>query len=414
MLSIVYRPTASLTPHAANARTHSAEQVRQLAASIKEFGFTNPVLVDPDGGIIAGHGRVLAAQQLHLEAIPTIALPHLTPAQRRAYVLADNRLALNSGWDLKLLTAELEGLALAEVDLALLGFSESELARWAGQRDLAPGKTHENAAPPVEAAVVTLPGDLWRLGAHRLLCGDATSADDVSRLLEETVPGLMVSDPPYGVAYDPAWRHRAGVNTSARTGTVKNDHRADWREAWALFPGDVAYIWHAGLHALTVAESLAAADFELRAQIIWAKDRLVLGRGDYHWQHEPAWYAVRKGATSNWSGDRTQTTLWHSQASDADVATVHGTQKPVEIMRRPMLNNSAAGDAVYEPFLGSGTTLIAAEQTRRVCFALELDPGYVDVAVRRWQAFTGEAAIDVASGRSFDDLMAERITPMAA
>jgi DNA modification methylase len=217
----------------------------------------------------------------------------------------------------------------------------------------------------------------------------------------------MVTDPPYGVDYDPAWRHRAGVNKSSRGGKVRNDERADWEAGWALFPGSIAYVWHGALHATTVAESLVRHGFTVRAQIIWAKERLVIGRGDYHWQHEPCWYAVRK--KGNWTGDRKQTTLWTIASGGQDIETAHGTQKPVECMRRPLLNNSEPGQAVYDPFLGSGTTLIAAETTGRVCFALELDPLYVDVAVRRWQSFTGNAATLLADDRTFDAVAAGRL-----
>jgi DNA modification methylase len=215
----------------------------------------------------------------------------------------------------------------------------------------------------------------------------------------------MVTDPPYGVAYDPTWRHRAGVNKSARTGKVRNDQKADWREAWALFPGAIGYVWHGALHATTVAESLTKQGFTIRAQIIWAKERLVIGRGDYHWQHEPCWYAVR--SKGNWTGDRKQTTLWTISSKGQDTDTVHGTQKPVECMRRPILNNSCAGELVYDPFLGSGTTLIAAQTSGRTCVALEIDPAYVDVAVRRWQSFTGKQALRGGDGRAFDALQPE-------
>jgi DNA modification methylase len=188
------------------------------------------------------------------------------------------------------------------------------------------------------------------------------------------------------VEYDPAWR-----GGTQRTGKVLNDDRLDWREAWALFPGEVAYVWHAGIYAAGVADSLLACGFEIRAQIVWAKERLVMSRGHYHWQHEPCWYAVRKGATGHWGGDRKQTTLWQIASKDQDARTTHGTQKPVECMRRPIENNSSPGQAVYEPFSGSGTTLIAAEMTGRSCHAIELSPQYCDVAIRRWQAFTGQA-----------------------
>jgi DNA modification methylase len=216
----------------------------------------------------------------------------------------------------------------------------------------------------------------------------------------------MVTDPPYGVKYDPKWRAEAGVNKNkAKLGEVLNDDRADWREAWELFPGDVAYVWHAGLFAKIVQESLEAVGFEVRSQIVWAKDRFALSRGHYHWQHEPCWYAVRGKA--HWSGDRSQATLWEIKSRD-DNGVGHGTQKPVECMRRPIENNSEPGDAVYEPFSGSGTTIIAGEMTGRRVFAIELNPAYVDVAVRRWQTFTGNAAVLEGSGGVFADVAAER------
>jgi DNA modification methylase len=236
-----------------------------------------------------------------------------------------------------------------------------------------------------------------------VLCGDATDAAAVSRLLAGVAPQLMATDPPYGVEYDPAWRNRSGASRTQRTGKVLNDDRADWREAWALFPGRVAYVWHGALHAGTVAESLVAAGFEIRSQIVWAKDRLVLSRGDYHWQHEPCWYAVRKKGRSGWSGDRKQTTLWQIANRDQDSATPHGTQKPVECLRRPMLNNAAPGQPVYDPFLGSGTSVIAAETSGRICYGLELDPAYVDVVVTRWQAFTGDEARLAGEDLTFDE-----------
>jgi DNA modification methylase len=219
-------------------------------------------------------------------------------------------------------------------------------------------------------------------------------------------PHLMVTDPPYGVDYDPAWRHRLGVNQSARRGKVRNDKQSNWETTWALFPGNIAYVWHGALHATIVAESLVRQGFAIRAQIIWAKERLVIGRGDYHWQHEPCWYAVR--SKGHWTGDRKQTTLWNISSGNQDTQTVHSTQKPVECMRRPIQNNSSSGQAVYEPFLGSGTTLIAAETTGRVCLAMELEARYVDVSVRRWQAYTGLSATLLNNGRTFEQVTADR------
>jgi DNA modification methylase len=406
-----YKPAsvAALVPYARNARTHSDAQVAQIAASIREFGFTNPILVDGDRGIIAGHGRLLAARKLGLTEVPTIELGHLSEAQRRAYILADNRLALSAGWDDDLLRIELGDLQAEGFDLSLTGFDLGEIEALFAAPTF--GLTDPDEVPAAPAVPVSRPGDLWALGRHRLVCGDATDAATVARLLAGVQPHLMVTDPPYGVAYDPAWRNRAGISTTRRTGKVENDHRADWREAWALFPGEVAYVWHGALHATTVAESLTATGFDIRAQIIWAKDRLVLGRGHYHWQHEPAWYAVR--GTGHWSGDRKQTTLWQIASRGQDAETVHGTQKPVECMRRPIVNNSSPGQAVYEPFSGSGTTLIAAEMEGRACHALELSPAYVDVAVTRWQAFTGQQAVLEGNGRSFAAVTAARVAEVA-
>ncbi|MDN3564602.1 site-specific DNA-methyltransferase [Paeniroseomonas aquatica] len=404
-----YKPAlvADLVPYARNARTHSPAQVAQIAASIREFGFTNPILVDGERGVIAGHGRLLAARQLGMTEVPTIELTHLNAAQRRAYILADNRLALSAGWDDDLLRIELSDLQAEGFDLALTGFDPLELGALLAEPTA--GLTDPDEIPQVPETPVSRPGDLWQLGRHRLFCGDSTDAAAVEAVLAGVRPHLMVTDPPYGVAYDPAWRNAslAGGKT-ARVGKVLNDDRADWREAWALFPGEVAYVWHGALHAGTVAESLTATGFTVRAQIIWAKERLVMGRGHYHWQHEPCWYVVR--GTGHWSGDRKQTTLWSIPSRGQDAATTHGTQKPVECMARPMRNNSSPGQAVYEPFCGSGTTLIAAEMEGRACHAIELAPAYVDVALARWQAFTGLQATLQGTGTTFAALGAQRAT----
>jgi DNA modification methylase len=404
-------PLERLSAYPRNPRTHSDEQVAQIAASMVEFGWTNPVLVSADGEVIAGHGRLEAARRLGLETVPVVVLDHLTPAQRRAYVIADNQIALNAGWDEALLAAEVARLEEDGVDLDLLGFGEDDLNRMLDGLDAGGVPKEEDDVPEPPAQAVTRPGDLWLLGPHRLLCGDATKAADVDKLLAGAVPHLMASDPPYGVEYDPAWRNEAGVSATARTGKVTNDDRADWREAWALFPGEVAYVWHAGVHARAVAESLEACGFQVRSQIIWVKPRFVLGRGDYHWQHEPCFYAVRKGANGHWQGARDQSTVWQiGHAGDEDEATVHGTQKPVECMRRPIVNNSKRGDLVYEPFAGSGTTIIAAENTGRVCRALEIDPRYCDVIVERWQRFAGGKAVREADKRNFDEIKAVEAT----
>jgi DNA modification methylase len=398
-------PTENLVPSARNARTHSEAQVAEIAGSIRAFGFTNPLLVNGKGDVIAGHGRLAAARLLGLAEVPVIPLTDLSEIQQRQLMLADNRIALNAGWDLEMLKLELKDLAAVGANLSSLGFTKQELAAALAPPGTA-GLTDENKIPELAEQAITVPGDTWCLGAHRLACGDCTQTEAVAALLGGMKPNLMVTDPPYGVNYDPAWRHRAGVNRSKRKGKVRNDTESDWGAAWDLFTGNIAYVWHGALHATTVAESLVRHGFAIRAQIIWAKERLVIGRGDYHWQHEPCWYAVR--SKGDWKGDRKQTTLWNIPSGGQDQETSHGTQKPVECMRRPLLNHSNPGEAVYDPFLGSGTTLIAAETTGRACLSMELDPLYVDVAVRRWQAFTGKQAANSADGQPFEAVSADR------
>jgi DNA modification methylase len=405
-MDVVELPLEQLIPYARNPRKNDSA-VATVAASLKEFGWRQPIVVDEEMVILAGHTRLEAARKLSMKVAPVHIARGLTPAQARAYRLMDNRASENAEWDEALLGLELGDLQGDGFDLALTGFDDDELNRLlAGLGDEANGREGEDEVPETPVDPVSRPGDLWQLGPHRLLCGDSTVATDVERVLGGVSPLLMVSDPPYGVEYDPSWRNQAGAARTRRTGKVLNDDRADWREAWALFPGDVAYVWHGALHATTVAESLEAAGFAIRSQIIWAKERLVLSRGDYHWMHEPMWYAVKKSGKGHWAGDRKQTTLWQISSRDQDAETVHGTQKPVECMRRPILNNSSPGQAVYEPFMGSGTTLIAAETTGRVCLGIELNPAYVDVAVERWQRFTGKAAALDGSDESFADLAA--------
>jgi len=411
MIQIERIGVEALIPYARNSRTHSDAQVAQIAASIREFGFTNPVLVDEANGIIAGHGRVLAARKLKMPDVPAIRLSHLTEAQKRAYVIADNKLALNAGWDIELLRLEINDLRGLEFDVALTGFSTEELDALMA----APGTeglTDPDAIPEAPEQPIAVPGDVWLLGRHRLVCGDCTDPLAVEKALSGVKPHLMVTDPPYGVEYDANWRNEVDRKNgkpygASAVGKVKNDDKADWREAWALFPGDVAYVWHAGNMAHVVAESLMACDLGIRAQIIWAKSQFVIGRGDYHPQHEPCWYAVRKGRKGHYDGGRKQSTLWQIEKPRKS-ETGHSTQKPVECMKRPTENNSSPGQAVYEPFSGSGTTIIAAEMTGRACHAIELNAAYVDVAVKRWQEFTGQAATLEGDGRSFADMATER------
>lgn len=401
-IQITMVAVADLVPYANNSRTHSDEQVAQIAASIKEFGFTNPILTDGENGIIAGHGRLMGARKLGLTEVPTIELSHLSEKQRRAYIIADNKLALNAGWDLEVLQLELGELRDEGFDLSLTGFGDDELGAMFVEEN--EGLTDADAVPELQDTVITKPGDLWLLDKHRLLCGDSTVATDVAAVLGDISPLLMVTDPPYGVEYDADWRNKAqrkdGTPLGAgATGVVTNDDRADWGEAWVLFPGDAAYVWHGGLHSGEVQKSLEDSGFLMRCQIVWAKSRFAISRGHYHWQHEPCWYAVRKGGKGHWNGDRSQSTLWEISHNKSE--TGHSTQKPIECMKRPIENNSSPGQAVYDPFLGSGTTLIAAEMTGRQCLGLEIAPNYCDVIIRRWQDFAGKEAIHESTGKTF-------------
>lgn len=396
--------TDKLTPYDNNPRTLPDKAVSKVASSLKEFGFQKPIVVDEDGVIIAGHVMWKAAQKAGIARVP-VAISNLTPAQAKAYRLADNRTAQETDWLEDLLRGELTALKDLDVDLELTGFDDREI-----QKLLSDDAEMERAeeTPDVPDNPVTILGDVWQLGNHRIICGDSTNAGVVDQLLGSVKPHLMVTDPPYGVVYDANWRNEAERSNGRpgadrATGKVLNDDRADWTETWALFPGHVAYVWHAGRHAATVQQSMEAAGFDIRCQIIWAKNNIAIGRGDYHWQHEPCWYAVKKKSTGHWSGARDQTTLWKIDKPQKS-ETGHSTQKPVECMRRPIINNSSPGQAVYEPFSGSGTTIIAAEMTGRHCYAIELNPAYVDVAVERWQTFSGGTAVHAETGQSFDQM----------
>ena len=365
------------------------------------------LLVYPtEGGqyvVIGGNMRLRVLQDLKAETASCKVIPAETPVEKlKAYATKDN---VGFGdWDWQTLEAEWDAKAL-------VGWGMELPSNWGnlGNR----GKTDPDSSfEPPKSATSKL-GDVWILGHHRLVCGDSTNAQTVAACLNGVHPHLMVTDPPYGVNYDPKWRVKAGVNKgTAAAGLVRNDDRADWRAAWALFPGDAAYVWHGGAHAHTVAESLLACGLEIRSQIIWNKGRLVIGRSDYHWQHEPCWYVVRNGRPGHYVGDRKQTTVWDIP-KPKKLETGHSTQKPVECMKRPIENNSNPGQAVYEPFSGSGTTIIAGEMTGRPVHAIELAPEYVDVGVIRWQEFTGQQAILEATGQKFEDVRAQRAEAVA-
>jgi len=319
--------------------------------------------------------------------------------KKRAYRLADNELAARASWDSARLSNELRDLKFSGFDLDLIGFEPDRL-----QAILATfgpsGLTDPDSVPEIPDQPATRLGDIWLLGDHRVGCGDSTTAAGVAPVMAGSQPHLMVTDPPYGVAYDPSWRARRGLGAgNLAQGKVLNDDRADWGQAYAMFPGDAAYVWFGALRGDVVAADLQACKLQLRAQIIWVKQHFTLSRGDFHWQHETCWYAVREGKASHWQGDRTQTTVWEIANNNPfgnrhrEQSWGHGTQKPVECMRRPIVNNSRPGQLVYDPFLGSGTSLIAAEMTGRICCGLEISAAYVDVILRRWQAFTGRTAI---------------------
>jgi DNA modification methylase len=373
----------TLIPYSLNNVKHPEAQVDRIANSIREFGFTVPLLVGKDNVLIAGHGRLLAAKKLGLTDVPVIRREDMTKAQERAYRILDNKLTRDSEWDFDALSTEFEFLKEDGFDFV----------SW-GMEDLIPKDFGEEAtddeyeAGPLDSIETLVKiGDLIELGDHRLYCGDSTNAEHVGELLDGKKPFIMVTDPPYGVEYDPEWRKEAGVNDSNRMGKVQNDGRVDWSETYRLFPGDVVYVWHASWFIPDVARNLDDSGYNRRALLIWKKQSLVLSRGHYHWQHEPCWYAVREGKTAKWCGDRSQSTIWDIARKDGTGDTVHGTQKPIECMARPIRNHGGQGDAVFDPFLGSGTTLIACEQLGRKCFGMELEPKYCQVIIDRFKAF---------------------------
>lgn len=405
------RSVGSLIPYASNSRIHSEKQVNEIIASIKEWGFTNPILIDESDGVIAGHGRILAANKMGLKEVPCIIMSGLTEGQKKAYVIADNQLALNAGWDEELLAAELRSLKELDFNLDLLAFDENFLDEL-----LSTDEYDHDAAdeiPPEPTAIITYPGDVWLLGNHRLMCGSSTVAKDVEKLLAGEQPNTMLTDPPYGIKYEAGARAEAkGSKKTARenTSSLMNDDKDDWYEAYKLFPGTVAYVWHAAMHAHVVQDGLKRAGFELKQQIIWNKNVHILSRSDYHWKHEPCWYAVRDNKNRNWKGGRTQKTVWDVPAVIyEDDKTPHPTQKPVELYVRPLECHTSPGEYVYEPFGGSGSGLIACEVTDRRCLCMELDPKFVDVIITRWQRLTEKQATLQASGKNYEDVSKERL-----
>lgn len=379
-----------LIPNPKNWRTHPAKQSAALRGLLGEVGIANAVIVRKvaDGyQLIDGH---LRRDVLKDQLIPALVID-LDDEEADKMLATLDPLASMAGRDNEMLAALLKSVSTTDPGIQRMLEDLGKTVGVLGESD------PDEAVPPPTKSEIKL-GQKFALGAHVLMCGDSTK--DIPELLGNEKPNLMTTDPPYGVNYDPDWRNHVGLgNGHRRTGKVSNDDRADWTDVWKAFTGDVAYVWHGGLHSAEVERSLGVAGFEVRAQIIWAKTHAALSRGAYHWQHEPCWYAVRSGKKADWLGDRKQTTLWHVistngfvKGKDEDISADHSTQKPVELFRRPMINHTKPVDAVLDPFCGSGSCLIAAEQTGRRMFTIELDPLYVDQAITRWEKFTGKKA----------------------
>lgn len=408
-LKVEYVPINKVLRYAQNTRDHSDAQIDQIAASIRANGFVNPCLVDANGVLIAGHGRVAGAERAGLKKVPIIRLGHLSDTQARALRIADNAIALNASWNQDLLRIELTELKLEGYDLNLTGFDDVQLVQFMVG---VPTGADPEATPEPPTTPVSRRADLWLLGTHRLLCGDATNAEDVERLLDGAKPHLMVTDQPWGVEYDADWRnHRFRTNGTAvggrAIGKVENDHISDWSAAWDLFVGDVAYVWSASLCSDEVIAGLEGAGLMRRSLVVWSKNNITVGRGDYQWQHEVCWYAVRKGRTGHWNGDRSQSTVWQIDKPHKS-ETGHSTQKPIECMKRPIENNSRPGDGVYEPFAGSFTTGIACEMTQRKCYAMEISEQYMDLGILRWQDFSSKEARHADTGLTYEQTKADR------
>ncbi|MBU8913303.1 MAG: site-specific DNA-methyltransferase [Spirochaetales bacterium] len=399
-----------LRPYDGNARTHSPEQVDQIAASIVEFGFNNPVLVDSSDGIVAGHGRLLAARKLGMPHVPVVVLDHLSDAQKRAYVIADNKLAEQAGWDNDLLKEELTALQADDFDLSLVGFSDEELSGLLDSWEEGDGLTEDEAVPETPNDPVSRPGDIWVLGDHRVGCGDATSKADLALLLDGGLADLVFTDPPYNVAYvgGPGPTHVA-AHKEILNDNLGGDFEDFLGKACGNFlsvcTGSV-YICMSSSEIDTLKRVFTSCGGHWSTFLIWAKNRFTLGRSDYQRQYEPILYGWPKGAKRFWCGDRNQGDVWFFDKPT--VNDLHPTMKPVDLIERAITNSSKRGDVVLDPFGGSGSTLIAAEKTGRQARLLELDPGYVDVIVNRWQDFSGGIAVTPNDGRSFADLAAER------
>ena len=394
-------PIERLVPYARNARLHSANQIDQIAASIREFGFTNPILVDSAAGIIAGHARMAAARKLALAEVPVIVLDHLTEVQKRAYVLVDNKLAENSTWDEEMLNVELQALAADQFDVSLTGFCDAELDRLLAQVEADP-LADEDAAPAAEQTAITRPGELWLLGRHRVVCGDALDASTYDRLLGGAGADMVFTDPPYNVDYQ------------SRSRRIMNDNLGDGFEEF-LFQAcrnllgvcrGAVYISMSSSELATLQRAFTRAGGHWSTFLIWSKHTFTLGRSDYQRQYEPILYGWKEDGSHYWCGDRDQSDIW--EIPKPAVNDLHPTMKPVELIERAIRNSSRRDDIILDPFGGSGSTVIAAEKLGRPARLIELEARYVDVIIRRWQDFTGAVAVLDADGRSFAEITAER------
>ena len=385
-------PIQKLIPYVSNSRTHSEDQIAEIAGSIREFGFTNPVLIGNDDTIYAGHGRVMAARKLGMESVPCIRLGHLTSIQAKAYVIADNKLALNAGWDEKTLKAELELLKTEDFNIDLLGFSDEELNLLLNNEKVE-GNTDPDEIPAPPADPITKPGDLWILGNHKLLCGDSTSIDSVNRLMGGEQANLLLTDPPYNVAYE----GKTDDALTIQNDSMDNDSFAQFlRDVYStadtvMKEGAVFYIWHADKEGLNFRKAAFEVGWKIRQCLIWNKNTLVLGMQDYHCKHEPCLYGWKDGASHFWGSDRTQTTVldFNKPRKNGE----HPTMKPVELFEYQIGNSSKPNDVVLDLFGGSGTTIIACERIGRKARLMELDPRYCDVIVKRWEEFSGKKAV---------------------
>ena len=399
-----------LIPYVNNSRTHSDEQVTQVASSIKEFGFTNPILIDDDGGIIAGHGRLMAAKKLGLVEVPCIRLGHLSEAQRKAYVIADNQLALNSGWDLDTLKLEIDRLGELDFDIELLGFDDDFLTSLIIEEP-SEGLTDEDAVPEAPETPTTVEGDVWILGNHRLMCGDSTSIDAVDKLMGEQKSDMVFTDPPYGMSYGggrAAGSTEKGALVKAHGMIIGDDLKGDdllqmvsdsiGNAVNMGKSGGAAYICFTWRTYTEFHGALSAIDLEPKACIVWDKKSIGLGNSNYRPQHEFIFYCA-----GQWFGDKSQADVWN-MTRGATGKYVHPTQKPVELVEKAIINSSKSGDLVHDCFGGSGSTLIACEKTNRHSRLMELDPKYCDVIIKRWQEFTGKQAINEGTGKPYIEM----------